>query len=48
MAKQTVLVAPTQTLLLSISVLEQILISEGTQQLVGRVDLKLSRNASTT
>ena len=49
MAKQTVLVAPTTTqrLLLSISVSEQILISEeGTQQLVGRVDLRLSRKSS--
>ena len=47
MAKQTVLVEPTQRLLLSISVSEQILISEeGTQQLVGRVDLRLSRKSS--
>ena len=44
MAKQTVLVAPTQRLLLSISVPKQILNSEGCEQLVGPVDLRLSRN----
>ena len=45
MAKQTLLVAPTQRLLLSISVPKQILIFEGCEQLVGPVDLRLSRKA---